>query len=294
MRSAVRGAALVTLGYLLATLPFFLRGAMSSGRTVIGLVHVASLGATWWSLRSSGERRVIADWLPLLLVPILYAELPYLNAAWGTFYDPRVRGWEAALFGTQPARTLAPAMPSVALSELLHLGYLLYYPIVYVPPLLLYVRDRQEEFGRTVLAIMLTYCVCFLTFVLFPVEGPRYAWGPAAGAPAGPLRSLALALLERGSSRGTAFPSSHAAVAVAQGVMAVRYQPRVGAAVLVTSLLLMVGAVYGGFHYAVDVMAGGALGFVVAMAVAVGSGASNSRRDGHLRRSDPLPNLTRP
>jgi len=76
--------------------------------------------------------------------------------------------------------------------------------------------------------------------------------------------------------------------------MAIRYQRRLGAPLAVTSLLLMAGAVYGGFHYAVDMLAGAALGLVVATAVVVGGGASNSRRDGHLRRPDPLPNFTRP
>ena len=40
-----------------------------------------------------------------------------------------------------------------------------------------------------------------------------------------------------------------------------------GVVVAVTSALLMVGAVYGGFHYAVDVIAGALVGAIVAMVV---------------------------
>jgi membrane-associated phospholipid phosphatase len=159
-------------------------------------------------------------------------------------------------------------VPSTAISELLHLGYLAYYPIVYVPPLLLYLAGRRQEFERTIVAVMLTYVICFSVFALFPVEGPRYAWGPQPGVPAGPVRSFALAVLERGSSRGTAFPSSHAAVAAAQAVVALRYQRGLGVVVAVTSALLMIGAIYGGFHYAVDVLAGAVVGIVTSIAVA--------------------------
>jgi membrane-associated phospholipid phosphatase len=258
-------AAVITLAYLVVTLPLFWRTTLSTRDTILAAAHVAAIACVWWVMRARG-RRALADWLPLMLVPVLYAELPSLMGE-PVYADPLVRAWELALFGTQPAQTLAGSAPSVLLSELLHLGYLLYYPIVYVPPLMLYLAGRSEELRRTVLAVMLTYALCFLVFVFFPVEGPRYAWDPPSGIPRGPLRSLAVTILERGSSRGTAFPSSHAAVAVAQAILALRYQRRLGVAVAVVALLLVLGAVYGGFHYAVDVLAGAALGAIVALGV---------------------------
>jgi membrane-associated phospholipid phosphatase len=204
--------------------------------------------------------------MPLLLVPFLYGELAYLIGD-APLHDALVQGWEAALFGGQPARTLAASLPGVAPSELLHLGYLLYYPIVYVPPLVLYLTGRRREFERMTYAAMLTYAICFLIFVIFPVEGPRYAWGAAPSVPTGPMRSLTLAILEQGSSRGTAFPSSHAAVAAAQAVLTLRSDLGLGILVTATAVLLMIGAVYGGFHYAVDVLAGAFVGIVVAVGV---------------------------
>ena len=294
MRAAAHRASIVTLGYLVVTLPLFVRAPWSLDRTVVGLLHLGAIGCVWWSLKAKRAALLARDWLPLVLVPFLYGELPYLRAHWQALGDATVQSWEFALFQTQPARTLAGEAPNLALSEFLHLGYLLYYPTVYLPPLLLYVRGRREEFGRTALAVMLTYVACFLAFVVFPVEGPRYAWGAPPGVPVGPVRSLTLEILERGSSRGTAFPSSHAAVAVAQAVMALRYQRRVGVVVSVSSVLLMVGAVYGGFHYAVDILAGAILGLLLATGVATRLGTSNSRRDGYLRPSSRLPNFTRP
>jgi membrane-associated phospholipid phosphatase len=149
----------------------------------------------------------------------------------------------------------------------LHLGYLAYYPAIFAPPLLLYVRRERRGFAETVLALTVIYTLCWVLFVLMPVEGPRYLWGAPAGVPDGSVRRLAVQVLSAGSSRGAAFPSSHMAVMVGQTAMALRWQPKVGWVLLVMSVLVGVGAVYGGFHYATDMLVGAAFGVVCAMAV---------------------------
>jgi membrane-associated phospholipid phosphatase len=264
-----RGAApaLVTLGYVVVTLPLLWRGGPTEERALLSIGHAVAAVCLWWAARRPVSAGAFADWLPLLLVPLLYAELPYLMGAAPVYHDAVVQRWEATLFGGQPARTLAGGLRYRWLSELLHLGYLSYYPVIYLPPLLLYLTGRREAFARAVLASMLVYSVCFLTFAVFPVQGPRYLWGTPASVPEGPIRSLARLILERGSSRGTAFPSSHAAIAAAQAIVTLPYARRLGIGVAIASLTLMIGAVYGGFHYAVDIIAGAAIGLVIGTAV---------------------------
>jgi membrane-associated phospholipid phosphatase len=70
--------------------------------------------------------------------------------------------------------------------------------------------------------------------------------------------------LEARSSRGTAFPSSHVAVACATSVLAVRFFGVIGLVIPVVTLGLALGAIYGGFHYAIDVLAGATLGLTTA------------------------------
>jgi membrane-associated phospholipid phosphatase len=57
------------------------------------------------------------------------------------------------------------------------------------------------------------------------------------------------------------------AVSVVQTVLAFRWQPKVGAILALVSVLVGLGAVYGGFHYGVDMIAGAVLGVVVGFAV---------------------------
>ena len=263
--------------YLGATAPLLALG----GGTPLRLVALAArIGAVFLLLRLASRRRqgidgyverILVDWAPLILVPALYGELPLLmEGLAGTvrYHDPAIARLEYSIFGSQPAFQWAGRWPSRALSELLHACYASYYALIYVPPLLLYLGMTApgprlgrgtDAFQDTVLAVQVSFLVCFLAFVFFPVQGPRY-FGVPQGVPDGPVRRLVLALLEAGSSRGAAFPSSHVAVATTQFVMVVRYQPRLGLLVFLISLGLAAGAVYGGFHYAVDALAGVAVG----------------------------------
>lgn len=204
---------------------------------------------------------------PLLLVPFLYGELQILNRAvhGGRYFDDVVLAWESLLFRTQPSQALAPALPSLWLSELLHASYLAYYLVIYAPPLLLLVHDRFREFREAVFTVMLVFFVHYLFFIYFPVQGPRYLAPPPVPAEAqGWAHALAHWVLERGSSQGAAFPSSHAAVSVAQVVVAARFLPRWAPLLAAITLGLSVGAVYGGFHYGTDMIVGLTLGTAVA------------------------------
>jgi membrane-associated phospholipid phosphatase len=224
------------------------------------LVGVAAV--TWTASLPTWLR----SWVPLFLLLFLYSEMPVLIQAAGhaETLDAVVMGWEHAMFGSQPAQQWARASPGKALSEVLHLAYLAYYPIIYVVPVALWFGGRRRDFDSAVFALMLTFVTCFIAYILFPVAGPRYF--SASAAPEGWFRSLATWLLEARSSRGTAFPSSHVAVACAQSVLAVRFFGSRGAVVPVITVGLAFGAIYGGFHYAVDVVAGAVLGICTAVA----------------------------
>lgn len=231
---------------------------------------------------------VVSDWYPLLLLPALYTELAVLNRALyaGAYFDGLVMRWEQALFGGQPSRALAAALPHLAVSEPLHAAYLSYYAIIYGPPLLLYLAGRRADYHELLFPLMLTFLVSYLFFIYFPVQGPRYLFPPPGGGlEAGPAYRLAHRVLEAGSAQGAAFPSSHVAVAAAQTAMVARLLPRLLPLVAVLTAGLAAGAVYGGFHYATDVLAGFALAAVL---VAVAPRVRAQLDGGRARRSGGL------
>jgi membrane-associated phospholipid phosphatase len=261
-----RLAALAWLSVYLAATSIVLAG---SGHGRLAAAHGAVIAIACWAVvRRTAVAGVTGDLLPLIVAPLLYGEIPLLITALGvSYHDTLIAGWDFRLFGNQPSRTLASAIPITLVSELLHAGYLAYYPVIFGPPLLLLVRGRRRALHHTVLALTITYTLCWTIFALFPVEGPRFLWTAPSGMPDGPFRRLAAHILAVGSSRGAAFPSSHMAVSVVQALMAWRWQRGLAPALSVIAVLVGVGAVYGGFHYASDMLAGAMLAVVVAAAL---------------------------
>jgi membrane-associated phospholipid phosphatase len=244
----------------LVTIPVW-RYAAATGTTLPLVVHLAILGYTLALLAAPvALRRPALDWLTLTIGPVMYIELRWIIAGVGAPHrDAAIIAWERVVFPTNPSATLAPRLHSFALSELLHLAYAAYYLLVYLPPIALYARGRRDALVSTMLALTVVYGVCFVTYAFFPVDGPRYLVGPAF-APDGGVRSFVLTLLDRGSSRGTAFPSSHVAASVVASLCALRHQRAIGVVVAIVTSALTIATVYGGFHYAVDALVGVFLG----------------------------------
>ena len=238
--------------------------ALADHRDDVALVHLAAFVIVA-VVAVSRQTGAVVDWLPLVAIPFLYAELPRL--AVGGLHDGAVQRWESAVFGTSPAHTLAARWPNALFSESVHAAYLSYYLIIYGPPIVLYLRGRLDTFRSTVAGLLAIFAICYTVFLVFPVAGPRYEWSAPPAVFDGPIRRLALRILAAGSSRGTAFPSSHVAVATVQSILAFRWSVRAGLSLGALTSCLAVGAVYGGFHYGIDVLAGAGLGLAVGFAL---------------------------
>jgi membrane-associated phospholipid phosphatase len=205
---------------------------------------------------------VLLDWYPALLIPVLYTELAQLILAvhHGLYFDAPIQAVEERIFGGAPSREFAAAFPQRWLSELLHSGYLSYYFLIYVPPIVLYASRGRDAGRKAIFSLMLTFAVHYLFFIYFPVQGPFYEYpSPVATNTSGPLHRLTQVALTA-SSRGAAFPSSHVGVAVAQVLTTARFHSRAAVWLAPMALLLALGAVYGGYHYATDVVCGAMLG----------------------------------
>jgi len=210
--------------------------------------------------------RAVREVYPILLLMALYGSLDVLNGGGRIrVHDARVQEWEAALFGGQPSRDWWQAAPSRFWSTVLHGAYFSYYVVIVAPTAAFLARADRRPLQRFVLAVLTTFIVCYLCFVFFPVAGPYYAFPRPTGALVdNPAAHLVYAVLAAGSSYGAAFPSSHVAVSVAATIVTWPAARRLGSALAVATILLTVGVVYCQMHYAVDAIAGLAVGGLVA------------------------------
>lgn len=233
--------------------------AAAHATAVFGITRLAA-----WRPRA-GLAAIARAAYAVFLTPLLYAELAVLNRFFTErYFDATVQAWDAALFGGQPSVGLSAALPWLSLSEVLHLGYFAYYAIIPAAILGVFATRGVEALQRTALAVAAAFFVSYLIFMFFPVAGPRYEFAPIGGEIGeGTLFGIVHGILEAGSSKGTAFPSSHIAASLAAVVAAGREDPRWFRLLLIPELALTAGTVYGRFHYATDALAGILLGLLI-------------------------------
>ena len=208
--------------------------------------------------------RIVGDFYPLLLLPALYSEIGIFTLHRGVVHDDLIQDLEWRLFGTQVSVDWIRAMPHAALSWVLHLSYLAYYPILATPPLVLWATGRRDAARATVLAVMTTFYLHYAVFIFFPVAGPRYFFPLADNAATAvwPAR-FAQQMLNGADSWGAAFPSSHVAASIVATGMAWAGWRTLGLALLLPTVGLTLGVVYGQFHYGVDAVTGLVAGFAL-------------------------------
>ena len=204
----------------------------------------------------------VRDWYALATILLFYWGVkPLTQMVFQGMFDDRIVRWENRLFKGQPSTYLSARFPSVALSEYLHLCYLSYYFIPVFLPTMLYFRGKSEAFFDTLFAELLTFNLCLIWYIFFPVAGPRYISEKIDESLSGrPLCRLTHAILSRASTKGAAFPSSHSALAIVVLLCGARYDLVSFVILFPFCTGLVVGTVYGRFHYALDAVAGVLLG----------------------------------
>ncbi len=223
--------------------------------------------------------RFVGDWYPMLLLGGLYGEIGVLTLANGVSHDAAIQRLETLVFGSQVSYRWIRETPDPALSWVLHLSYLSYYPVLYASPLVLWLGGRRDAARHTILALMVVFYVCYVVSLFFPVAGPRYTFPlPDNAATAVWPARAAQWLLDHGDSWGVAFPSSHVAASVVATGMALRHERRLGLVLLPFTTGLVLAVVYGQFHYAVDALAGLALA-AGTLAMMWGRGTAAARDD---------------
>ncbi len=270
----------LALGYLALTGLFALALGGRAGLWIAVLHASAAVGVSALSRFTprTGLRGFARASYPVLVTPALYAELATLNRfLTERYFDDAVQVWERAVFGGQPSIELSAALPWLPLSEALHLGYVAYYAIVPLALIGVYRTRGFEALHRTAFAVAGAFFLSYLIFAVFPVAGPRYEFAPIGGRIAdGTVYGVVHAILESGSSKGTAFPSSHIAASLAAVLAAGREDARWLWLLIVPEAALALGTVYGRFHYALDAVAGLLLG-LMAWAVSPRAVAALSR-----------------
>jgi len=236
-------------------------------------VAIAAILITWRKRHSGTFWRFAHDWLPAIFFITAFEEISFLALmVRGAWQNKHLIGLEAALFPVVSSKWVY-RFTSSWLSELVEFGYFTFYPIYPVVGGVFWAwRHRAQltwAFRRFTDSLSVGYVLCYATYLLFPTRSPSHNGRPlsaaASSAEGGPFHFLVRLIQSRAGVHGNAFPSSHIMLACVALVFVFRYFPRIAPVLLICVLLMCIGAVYDGYHYAVDVLAGAGLGIIVGM-----------------------------
>ena len=82
-------------------------------------------------------------------------------------------GWEQDLFGCQPALLFAKALPWAVVSELMSMGYFMYYPMIALVSFY-YFFCRYYEAERAAFVMLASFFIYYLIYIYVPVAGPTF------------------------------------------------------------------------------------------------------------------------
>jgi hypothetical protein len=222
-----------------------------------------TLSVAYWVPRNGRFWPFVRHGYPVLLFGFLYLDnAPYISLFFDDWFDPMLIRFEASLFGVHPNQVLA-RLDQTWLFELWMLGYFFYYLLAPVAVAVAIWKNQVELFRRMVVAACAAFFISYVMFWLFPLEGPRWAMATALPPLRGGVFHTLVMSIQQGAIHGGCMPSSHTAVAWVVTYYIHRIDVRAGRALILISLLLSVGCVWGRFHYVTDVAVGMLISLVV-------------------------------
>jgi hypothetical protein len=229
------------------------------GATGIGLIVAAQL-AHW--LLPFFTVSVARDWLPAALMPMVYWQAGRFSSTVNERFQTRLQRLDDKLLRRwMPSLSTKPGYRWVAIC--LELAYLSCYALVPLGLGVLYfahMRQHTTEYWSVVLSA--TYpCYAFTAFV--PTLPPRLIETGSMLLSTGKIRGLNLWIVRWFSIKLNTFPSAHVTATLGASLVLLHFVPTIGLVFLLVSIGIALGAVLGRYHYAADVLLGGALAVAV-------------------------------
>lgn len=175
----------------------------------------------------------------------------------GGWMDKVPLSMERAIFGTEIS-VLVHNIANPYLTEGLMFSYVAYAPLLLAVAVLCYSSKGSKAAGQYLLNLSVTFALCFLGFMLFPLASPTFRHSHALTVPldGGLFTWCANWIHTHYHYPGGSLPSPHCAGTTIMLVMLYRYNRRAFYVLLPTLAGVYFATVYGQFHYMWDGIAG--------------------------------------
>ncbi|MBN2225238.1 MAG: phosphatase PAP2 family protein [Deltaproteobacteria bacterium] len=214
----------------------------------------------------------LRNWYPAFLVTVPYRELSILipQIQPRDIDDVLIR-LDYFIFHVHPT-VFIERFEVPVLTDIFQLVYCSYYFLPILLGLVVYLRRDMRDFIHVVFAILFSFYVTYVGYMLFPAVGPRFSlYHLQTTALVGwvvtlPIREY-LNWLEH--IMRDAFPSGHTMLALVVLFYTWRYEKRLLFLFAPFAFLIIISTIYLRYHYAVDVLAGIILAVPTVVAVEV-------------------------
>jgi membrane-associated phospholipid phosphatase len=214
--------------------------------------------------RKYGITKSLRLFYPLLFMPLLYEALARQIHLFhrGTF-DGFINSLETHFLGFDTSFAMQPYM-TIWLNEVMSFFYMYYYLLPFMALIFLVLSRRDNSTERAALGVCVTFYLCYIIFILFPVYGPRFYLEDIYYLPlVGPFFTpLAHRIVSSGGLHGAAMPSSHCAVGLVFTWFLVKEYRRAALPLIFCFVMLCISTMYGRYHYISDVVVGLMIGAV--------------------------------
>jgi membrane-associated phospholipid phosphatase len=241
----------------------WLRPVPSVRRLIISAVSAVQIAAIWVVARDTPS--YVRDWAPFLYVSVGYYVTGYLFVAPSPNLEAWLLKWDRRWFGDPTTRFARWPWWLVAYLDVIYTLCFVLLPGGFAALALTGNSFRANRYWTMVLAADLG---AFAPLAVFQTRPPWAIEKPAVLA-ASRLHRLASYVVKNATTGVNTFPSGHVAVTLAVALGVISSLPLVGAMMLFFAGSISVACVVGRYHYAVDVLAGAALGLVVCGVVAI-------------------------
>jgi len=220
---------------------------------IFGLVYAREHAVSVLSL--------LSHWYPTLLFLFFFEEIGLIvHAIFPGWFDEYLIKADYAMFGVHPTVWIEQ-FSGYWLNEYMQLVYTSYFLLTIGLGAYLWIRNQREDFAVFIASTCAAYYLCYVIFVLFPIESPHHTLRhlqrvELAG---GPFTAFINLIEKHGRVHGGAFPSAHVAGSMVVLISAWRFARRAkycGYWLTPLVLSIWVATVYGRYHYVVDVFAG--------------------------------------
>ncbi|MCG3194266.1 MAG: phosphatase PAP2 family protein [Thermoanaerobaculia bacterium] len=235
----------------------------------VGLALGVSLASGFVRARLGGvpAARAASDFAPMLSLMLIFDSLgPFIRAAHPIDRDSWLIAADRFVFGMDPTLWLEPRS-TAWLSDILTVCYALFF---FFPLILAIVVYRKEDglfrpgFSRLSVVLLMGFFLSYCGYFAVPATGPRFNITHTGPLPRGPVGETVDRTLDRlETNKRNCFPSGHTAVTIVVLIEAWVLSRRTFWTFLFPCFGLILATVYGRYHYATDVLAGGLLALAV-------------------------------